>query len=370
MPLQSSENKVLQKLSGIASLSDVDENLLRDMAAKHPYFGIAHFFIAKHSLQQQSPQAEKDMQMAALYFNNTPWLKYQLHKQENYYRQEMALADTLAGINEPLSEEDESFLQDDAVIHNVEEDVVADNLTDENAEIISASPDSIAEENSINDEVDNLAIDEPQLIKEQESHDENVQSISDEPTTIGTNHEIIQTGNGEPELIDDQESLDESEPINDEVDAAISSRLGSILQQQAAEMNKPVSDDEHLPVEIQQHYRSDYFASQGIKLETEPATNDQLGNKLKKFTDWLRQMKRISPNPADLGTDTTTEKYIQHIADNSNETKEIVTETMAEVLVKQQKAEHAIDIYKKLSLLHPEKEAYFAAKIDELKNLS
>ncbi|MGE5107570.1 MAG: hypothetical protein ACM3H8_08500, partial [Sphingobacteriales bacterium] len=61
------------------------------------------------------------------------------------------------------------------------------------------------------------------------------------------------------------------------------------------------------------------------------------------------------------------EKKIQEAAEDSNEVKDITTEAMAEVLLKQGKTEKAIDIYHKLSLLYPEKSAYFAAKIEQLK---
>lgn len=45
---------------------------------------------------------------------------------------------------------------------------------------------------------------------------------------------------------------------------------------------------------------------------------------------------------------------------------ELVSESLAEVYMKQGKREKAIDIYRKLSLLNPEKNAYFAAKIENL----
>ncbi len=44
----------------------------------------------------------------------------------------------------------------------------------------------------------------------------------------------------------------------------------------------------------------------------------------------------------------------------------IVSETLAEVLVKQGKTERAKGIYKKLSLMFPEKSAYFAKKINSI----
>jgi hypothetical protein len=112
------------------------------------------------------------------------------------------------------------------------------------------------------------------------------------------------------------------------------------------------------------YHRVDYFDSQGIRLEE---GNDKLGTQLKRFTDWLKQMKRISPNPVNLGNDEAGENQVQGIAAHSNEAEEIVTEAMAEVLLKQGKPEQAIHIYEKLSFNNPSKSAYFAAKIEELK---
>ena len=60
-------------------------------------------------------------------------------------------------------------------------------------------------------------------------------------------------------------------------------------------------------------------------------------------------------------------KEVVSIATESNQQTEVITETMAEVLLKQGKRSQAIDLYRKLSLLHPEKSVYFASRIDELK---
>ena len=79
-------------------------------------------------------------------------------------------------------------------------------------------------------------------------------------------------------------------------------------------------------------------------------------------------MKRINTHPVDLGTDAEEESHIATIAASSNQTREVLTESMAEVLVKQSKYGKAIEIYEKLSLLYPSKNAYFAAKIQQLKS--
>ena len=111
----------------------------------------------------------------------------------------------------------------------------------------------------------------------------------------------------------------------------------------------------------------DYFASQGIKITEEPVTTDKLGNQMKSFTAWLKSMKKLHPSKLEE-QDVATEKIIQNSAEESNINTEVLTEAMAEVLIKQDKKEKAIEMYNKLSLINPSKSAYFATKIESIKS--
>jgi hypothetical protein len=123
-------------------------------------------------------------------------------------------------------------------------------------------------------------------------------------------------------------------------------------------------------VPIDPYYTIDYFASQGIKLDLDQNPNDQLGRNLKKFTQWLKHMKKLGPEDAlETLKSTETEADIQQIADSSNIIKEVVTEAMASVLEKQGKKGKAIELYNKLSFLNPDKSSYFADKIKNLKGI-
>ena len=113
-------------------------------------------------------------------------------------------------------------------------------------------------------------------------------------------------------------------------------------------------------------HTTDYFASQGIRLSGEIKPTDKLGKQLKSFTEWLKTMKKIHTDKLEQSSGQA-DKVIQTLAEKSNTEDEVLTEAMAEVLIQQGKAEKAIDVYKKLSLLSPSKNAYFAAKIDQLK---
>lgn len=56
-------------------------------------------------------------------------------------------------------------------------------------------------------------------------------------------------------------------------------------------------------------------------------------------------------------------------SESSEISEDLITENLANILLKQNKKEKALEIYKKLSLKNPEKSAYFASKISEIENL-
>ena len=80
-------------------------------------------------------------------------------------------------------------------------------------------------------------------------------------------------------------------------------------------------------------------------------------------------MKRLPVSEIASAVSLTDEKNVEKMAEISINDREVVTEAMAEVWEKQGKAIKAIEVYQKLSLLNPGKSSYFAAKIEQLKNL-
>ena len=114
-------------------------------------------------------------------------------------------------------------------------------------------------------------------------------------------------------------------------------------------------------------YTVDYFASQGIKFKEEDKPKDKFGQNLKSFTDWLKVMKRLPVSEIAKNVNAGIEKKVEQMAEHSLESKEVLTEAMAEVWEKQGNKPKAMEIYSKLSLLEPLKSAYFAAKIEDLK---
>ncbi|UYQ91080.1 hypothetical protein MKQ68_13355 [Chitinophaga horti] len=127
-------------------------------------------------------------------------------------------------------------------------------------------------------------------------------------------------------------------------------------------------------------YTDDYFAYKRIK---EPEKADIISEKgeaeMKSFTDWLREMKenfsgkshkdwyhqqmhRLYEDEEPEVSEAVEKMAIESITFNND----IVSETLAEIWVRQHQYAKAILIYQKLSLLNPGKSAYFAQKIKDL----
>jgi hypothetical protein len=163
---------------------------------------------------------------------------------------------------------------------------------------------------------------------------------------------------------------EEEVEVLEEEDKHPVNNIASVLSSQIADFKKPITEDDKLEFDAEPLFKVDYFASQGIKIDLTKQPQDKLTVQLRRFTDWLRQIKGQGPNPPqDLGTDPELEKAIANIAKTSIAAREIVTETMADVFIKQGKVDKAIQLYIKLSFLDPEKSAYFAGKIQQLKGI-
>jgi hypothetical protein len=184
--------------------------------------------------------------------------------------------------------------------------------------------------------------------------------------------EAMQHAEEDPDETDEpmpDQYIEEADVLPEE--KAADNKIAGILSNQLADFKKPVDPGAVLDIDADKKplHTVDYFVSQGIKVDLSAMPQDKLTTHLRKFTDWLKQVKTANNNPQDLGTNLEMEKAVAETAKNSNETREIVTESMADVLVKQGQAEKAIQLYIKLSFLNPEKSSYFAAKIEQLKGI-
>lgn len=99
-----------------------------------------------------------------------------------------------------------------------------------------------------------------------------------------------------------------------------------------------------------------------LKQFQEPAIKSQLDEIMehKKLEEVKKKSKKIKKRKHQM-----LEVAVKSITEN----QEVVSETLAELLVRQGRFERAIEMYKRLLLLFPEKSDYFASKIDNLKSI-
>ena len=81
----------------------------------------------------------------------------------------------------------------------------------------------------------------------------------------------------------------------------------------------------------------------------------------------MKTIRQLPPQQVAAMTDSPSEEKVVQLATHSIEDRNVETEAMAEVWIKQGHPEKAADIYRKLSLLNPSKSSYFASLIENLK---
>ena len=188
---------------------------------------------------------------------------------------------------------------------------------------------------------------------------EEISSIQNAETIAETNEIIAETI---PQILHEE---------NKQQDNIIDHNFEEIVTGESTQQNNFIENENTIKedeiIAFEPLHTVDYFASQGIKINEELLKNDKLGSQMKSFTAWLKSMKKLHPGKLEEQS-LATEKLIQTSADESNINTEILTEAMAEVLIKQDKREKAIEMFSKLSLINPSKSAYFAARIESIKS--
>jgi hypothetical protein len=314
------------------SLQDVPEHALQQFTEDHPYSAVGHWLLAKKVHDTAPARSEAQSANAAAWFNNPLWLHWTLQEHE-------MVTETLLIPSTPK-----------------EEPVQARSVTPP----VISEPIIVAPPQPEPPAIEAIAPPVPEV-------------LSAIPAATGEENELQETEILIPGVSEPISLLEETPPPTPPVEevAAAAPPSVEVPASTGAELTdtfKPVISESEEPI-FEPYHTIDYFASQGIKLRQEDL-KDKLGIQLKSFTEWLRSMKRVAPvmpeEPAPA-FDETLQQSIQEIAGHSVEGKDIITEAMAEVWVKQGSKQKAIAIYEKLSLLNPAKSPYFVARIDQIK---
>jgi hypothetical protein len=327
---------LVKSLFGKESLRDCSFEELQAMARQYSYFTPAQLLLAEKLKSTDENLYQEQLQKLSLHFNNPLWLDYLLNghttdiiilpKDENENTNSIEkTVEEKPGYAETESQEIDTTPQHPVPVPD-EPGEPADKNINHPEEIIAI------EEKQENTEIPNEEI----FIKSESEISDSVKAEVDQPADENANTTV-------------EEKQDETEMLN--------LHLPNLKE-----------ESKETKLTFEPYHTVDYFASQGVKFVPEEKPADRFGQQLKSFTEWLKTMKRLPETEMMKMPETPAEEKVQQLADHSISEGEVVTETMAEVWLKQGNKEKAIETYNKLSLLNPAKSHYFAAKIEQLKN--
>lgn len=371
------QEKALYHLTGKTDIAEMKMEAIERLVNEYPFFAPGQYLFSAKLKKEDHPLAVSQAMKTALFFTNPYWLQFQLDslKEARIDQAPPQEVDTalLRTIREKDRELDEvmNLPQLETIVEESKKELSMPELP--NPDIAIPTVESVKEIMKGIDSFNKPSTIVPVIRETGTTASETPAvppvtprpSIPDEP--FMPVFSTIASAEPEEDFSQGPVSNFKTLPDQDKSDA----KIASILSGQLAEFKKPVEKDAELEIvpPPEKLHTIDYFASQGIQIDLSKIPQDKLTTKLRRFTDWLKDMKNHSPNPVDLGTSPESEKAVAETALVSNESREILTETMAEVLAKQGQIDKAIQLYIKLSFSNPEKTAYFAAKIQQLKGI-
>lgn len=381
-------------------MSDPDTiKMLEDTTASYPYFTPAQFF-SLYLSDKESPAYAAQAKKTGVLFNNNYWLNYLL----------LASGDN----NEVSTSQDFSGNIETTEVLQKQRDATADNIQNTTAESEMEADALLTESLVTNKEIIIIsegtdqhrqeAIEIPQATNSVVEREQTDESSPAAPADLILIEDLIPDQSVTQEVVvADELAEDFDSSTNETEEAEIKASPEEIVSitevQQPADENIILANETgvtndieneaplHIPFNISKElvtedsitfeplHTSDYFASVGIKFSEEAKPVDRLGQQMKSFTEWLKTMKKIHADQfAETGSAPqsaaqTNEQHIQQLAEASNRDGEVLTEAMADVLVQQGRVTKAVEVLEKLSLLNPGKITYFAAKINQLKEL-
>ena len=163
---------------------------------------------------------------------------------------------------------------------------------------------------------------------------------------------------------EEKERSNEKAHIDDLVKPSVESVVNPAFKLGGTEvliMGDPIEHDDSFPPPIEQLKVSDGANLLELDEQKKKSRIKEKNNEL--IEKFIKQApsEKITIDPAKFTNEDLSEK-------SSRENESFLTETLAQIYLKQGFVQKAIDVYTKLSLKYPEKSAYFASKITELNN--
>jgi len=384
-------NRIIAHVFLQPSLHQVNEAVMEKLVADHPYFSAARILLARKVYQQTGDLQSTAVKKALLYASQHHYAYQVILEEQLLHEVEDRIATVIPEDTLP-TETDEAIAASD-----IQLPVAAATLP----EVDNPTPAALAEDSLPEAPVAAPVLDETVTIMAAaaispiaENHfaavTEDVPAVETTPAA-----EVIPAKSTEhsPVSVADFEAAGEPvtaaphlppPPVIAE-DTPTPANESETVQESAGPIKIfPLSDRvEETELIFQPLYTDDYFAYKRLKNPEEADDlNEQGAAEMKSFTSWLRQMK---DNFVGKTSKDWYHQQLHHIYEEEDEPEvsetvekmamdsivfnnDIVSETLAEIWVRQHQYSNAIKIYQKLSLLNPDKNAYFAQKILDLKS--
>ena len=320
MMMQLTKSDLLSLLKQPEAIAAETLTDLEELARQYPYFQAVHTLIAKAKHDEQASDAEAALHRAAIYAPDRRHLRKLILEEVHRSPSEAPSTDEAA----PSSAE--------VAVTEIQKD--AGPMADA---VELSGPATEQDSEPVDAPVVSPEASEP-VVTEENEPEATINTVESESETIV----VTEENEGEPMADEEQELVPSAEPTTiDEADERDSvydaleknlKNLQEVRSAQRPEDQKPLASG---TTQQEQQELMDKFVSQ---------EHDKLST------------------PMDL------EATIADLAERSTlAPEELVTENLAEIFIKQGKVEKGLALYEKLSLKFPEKKAYFADKIEQLK---
>ncbi len=379
-----------QQLTGGADLTVVSADELDVLIDEYPYFSALHLLKAAKAAGSAESDATPTLSKAAIYFPNPHWFYCILEEMK------LGAAPAIAAPSANPDMGTEDIREEILVEESPEAEVVNVVGLVEEQEMVVEEPEPLPEDNKVEAEEsiqweNNLAenpVYQQHVVSDEEHFEQELwqrQEWAEEkqPEMVEEEKPVLESPSA---IIPEIEEPDADQILRSEIDVESKDQpiIVSEESETVHETEKPIEEPEMestavAPASVEKAeepafdlpfeplHTIDYFASQGIKIPAEASPKDQLTLKLRSFTEWLRAMKKLHPEKMAREFKPEEEDQVRSISESSNASSLVFTEAMAEVFLKQGKKDKALEVYEKLSLLDPAKSAYFAVRIQEIK---
>jgi len=330
---------ILRVLANPQNITSEDQETLEKAVADYPYFQLARTLVAKAKHDQQAPDAYDSLGDAAIYAPDRRHLRKVFYEDVRIDWQESA-SDTVT----------------EAPEHTVTE--TPEESSVEASDVEASDVEETKEPGSISAEVTNTTEQITAEPEEAASSEENTAEV-EETTASEDDSRGVANHDEEEEIVyrELEENLRRLRKAKEESQAEEESK------KKIAEPNEVPSNVVNSNVSAHSPLLLDYL--HGI----EPVSSERLGIHQQKQNELINKFVNSDTSPVDRFRPTLPkdEGESEDLSEGSSTYNgELVTENLAEIMLRQGKRGKAIDIYRQLMLKNPDKKAYFAEKIDKI----